>query len=53
MSNNPGELETDFLGRLNKLQRIHIIDSSIFPEIPSSSITFTVMANAFRIAKAV
>ena len=53
MSNNPGELETDFLGRLNKLQRVHIIDSSIFPEIPSSSITFTVMANAFRIAKAV
>jgi len=50
MSANPGELDTDPLGRLSALPHVHLIDASIFPSIPATSITLTVMANAHRIA---
>jgi choline dehydrogenase-like flavoprotein len=48
----PGELECDLLGRPYGLERVHLVDSSTFPSIPSTTITFTVMANAHRIASA-
>lgn len=50
MSANPKELESDTLGQIPGLARVHIVDSSIFPSIPATSITFTIMANAHRIA---
>ena len=52
MRERPGELECDLLGRPQGLERIHLVDSSTFPSIPSTTITFTIMANAHRIASA-
>lgn len=49
MRQNPGELETDTLGRLPCWRRIHMVDASILPDIPATQITFSVMANAHRI----
>ena len=42
--------ETDILGRPAGFRRVHLIDASVFPSIPASTITFSVMANAHRIA---
>ncbi len=50
MRRNPQALETDTLGRLPSMDRVHLVDASIFPSIPATSITFSVMANAHRIA---
>jgi len=50
MSRKPGEFETDIWGRLPAHQRIHIVDASVFPSIPAPTITYTLMANAHRIA---
>jgi len=51
MSDNPSPLESDTLGRPAGLQRVHIVDASVFPSIPATTITLTVMANAHRIAE--
>ena len=51
MSDNNNQLGTaDKWGRPYKFTKVHIIDSSIFPTIPATTITLTVMANAVRIA---
>lgn len=50
MRETPGPFESDVLGRPHGLSRIHAVDSTTFPTIPSTTITFTVMANAHRIA---
>ena len=50
MRSAPGELETDVLGTPHGCRRIHVVDSSVFPTIPASTITLTAMANAHRIA---
>ena len=50
MSNNPKDLETDVLGRPAGLRRVHLVDASVFPSIPATTITFSAMANAHRIA---
>jgi hypothetical protein len=49
MSKEKGNFRSDLLGRPDSLQRIHLIDASIFPSIPGTTITFTAMANAYRI----
>ncbi len=41
---------TDRLGRPGGLQRLHIIDSAIFPSVPGTTIALVLMANASRIA---
>ena len=51
MSHNPGRFETDTLGRLPGLERVHLIDASVFPSIPATTITLSIMANAHRIAQ--
>jgi len=43
--------KSDLLGRPLGSNNIHVIDSSILPSIAPGPITFTVMANALRIAK--
>lgn len=53
MRREPREFETDVLGRPHGFKRVHVVDSSVFPTINASPITFTVMANAHRIASAV
>jgi choline dehydrogenase-like flavoprotein len=50
MRENPGPLETDRLGSLSSLPGVHVVDSSVFPDISSFPTAFTAMANAHRIA---
>jgi choline dehydrogenase-like flavoprotein len=50
---DPGEFETDALGRLPRWDRVHLVDASILPSIPATTVTLTLMANAHRIASAV
>jgi choline dehydrogenase-like flavoprotein len=45
-----GSATTDRLGRLARWNRIHLIDGSVFPNIPATTFTLTVMANSHRIA---
>ncbi|WP_129649569.1 GMC oxidoreductase [Peristeroidobacter agariperforans] len=50
MSRSPHDGQTDILGRPFGLNRTHVIDATVFPSIPATTITQTVMANAYRIA---
>ena len=43
-------LTSDRLGRVEPWQRVHIVDASVFPNIPAMTFTLTIMANAHRIA---
>jgi choline dehydrogenase-like flavoprotein len=49
MRKQPGELETDVLGRPRGWSRLHVVDASALPSVPATTITFSVMANAHRI----
>ena len=54
MKSNPvGELETDVLGRNKAWKNIHIVDSSIFPSLPGTTIGLLSMANAYRIVDSI
>ena len=50
MRARPQALETDPLGRLPGIARVHLVDASVLTSIPGTSITFSIMANAHRIA---
>ena len=50
MRAQPGRFETDTLGQPTGLERVHLIDASVLPSIPATTITLSVMANAHRIA---
>lgn len=50
MRERPQALETDTLGRLPSMSRVHLVDASVLPSIPATSITLSMMANAHRIA---
>jgi choline dehydrogenase-like flavoprotein len=50
MSSKPGQRESDILGRPFGWKRVHVVDSTVLPSIPATTITFSVMANAHRIA---
>jgi choline dehydrogenase-like flavoprotein len=52
MAAQPRPGESDRLGRPYGLQRIHAVDATVLPSIPATTITFTVMANAYRIGSA-
>lgn len=41
---------TDRLGRLEQWSDIHLVDASVFPTVPATTFTLTIMANAHRIA---
>jgi hypothetical protein len=45
------ENQADNLGRLAQFTNIHIVDSSIFPSIPSTTIGLLLVANAWRITE--
>ncbi len=49
MRARPGPLETDTLGRPHGWSRLHLVDASVLPDVPATTITFSVMANAHRI----
>lgn len=52
MRAQPGELETDTLGRPPGWRRVHAVDATVLPSIPATTITLSAMANAHRIASA-
>lgn len=43
------EFESDLFGRPHGWQNVHVVDASVLPTIPATTITFSVMANAHRI----
>lgn len=49
MRDCPGEFEADKLGRVRGFSRVHVVDASVLPSIPATTITLPVMANAHRI----
>jgi len=53
MAAHPKVDQTDTLGRPHGMAYTHVIDSTVFPSVPATTITLTVMANAYRIGKAV
>ena len=52
MRASPQRTESDLLGRPGGLRRVHVVDATVFPSIPATTISFSVMANAHRIATA-
>lgn len=44
-------IDTDMQGRPKNWRLVHVIDSSVFPSIPGTTIGLTIMANAMRIVK--
>ncbi len=53
MRAEPGPYETDRNGRLAGAQRIYVCDGACFPRLPAKNLTFTIMANALRIGRAI
>ena len=51
MAHAPNPMQTDRMGRPHGMVRTHVVDATIFPTIPASPITLTVMANAYRIGQ--
>jgi len=49
-SRSRSRVTTDHLGRLAEWDRIHLVDASVFPSVPATTFTLTIMANAHRIA---
>jgi choline dehydrogenase-like flavoprotein len=52
MRAQPTALQTDTLGRLEGMPSVHIVDASVLPNLPATTITLSVMANAHRIGAA-
>lgn len=44
------DFSSDLYGRVGSLQNVHLVDASIFPTVPATTFTLTIMANAHRIA---
>lgn len=54
MKNKPKlETDTDVYGIPNGFKNVHVVDSSIFPSLPATTIGLVSMANAYRIASEV
>ena len=47
-----GDWTTDPFGRLRAFDNLYLVDGSTFPSLPAKNLTFTLMANAARIADA-
>jgi choline dehydrogenase-like flavoprotein len=45
--------QSDLHGRPQGLKLVHAVDSTILPSIPATTITYTVMANAYRIGASI
>jgi choline dehydrogenase-like flavoprotein len=50
MVREPRGYQTDIQGRPAGWKRVHAVDATVFPSIPATTITLSVMANAYRIA---
>jgi hypothetical protein len=52
MRQHPGDFESDIWGRPHGFQCVHAVDATVFPTVPATTITLSIMANAHRIASA-
>jgi choline dehydrogenase-like flavoprotein len=52
MRKTPAAFETDTLGRPCGFEKVHVVDATVFPSIPATTILLSIMANAHRIASA-
>jgi choline dehydrogenase-like flavoprotein len=52
MRERPHRFETDKLGRPFGWSNVHVVDATVLPSVPATTITYPVMANAHRIAAA-
>lgn len=52
MTDSGGDLTTDRHGRCRPFENLLVADGSTFPSLPAKNLTFTLMANATRIAHA-
>lgn len=43
--------QSDLLGRVHPWRHIHLVDASVFPTVPATTFTLSIMANAHRIAR--
>lgn len=50
MRRRPGPLESHVDGRLHGTQRVYVVDGSAFPDLPAQNLTYTIAANAMRVA---
>ncbi len=50
MTARPSGFESDLLGRVAGMRLTHAVDASVLPTLPATTISYTVMANAHRIA---
>lgn len=50
MSDRSAALSSDRLGRVGSWERVHLVDASVFPNVPAMTFGLTIMANAHRIA---
>jgi hypothetical protein len=53
MSKEPSKFETDTIGRPFGFKKIHVIDSTVLPNLPTATLVFATMSNSIRIAKKV
>ena len=53
MAANPSRFQTDKYGRPYGFKRVHAVDATVFPSIPATTITLSVMANAHRIGSSI
>jgi choline dehydrogenase-like flavoprotein len=49
MRENPQQFESDCLGRPHGWTRVHVVDATVLPSVPATTITLSTMANAHRI----
>ena len=50
MSKNPSPYQVNRLGNPRGFSKLHVVDATILPSIPATTITYMVMTNAYRIA---
>ena len=53
MRTQPGRYQLDPAGRLSGTRRIFVADGAAFPRLPAKNLTYTIMANAARIASSI
>ena len=51
MKHHPAKYQTDAEGRLAGSCRVYVTDGACFTHLPAKNLTFTIMANAMRIAR--
>lgn len=50
MMQSPESLATDTFGKVADFENLYVVDGATFPSLPAKNLTFTLMANAARIA---